>query len=404
MQNSRNHFNPDSVVVVKTGGATVKIALGIVGIIAVIIIAFLYRAEFGLIMMGAGVVATWRGLVWVNQTRLASANRKRLEAAQIALAEQRVEQERNKAAALAFAGMFHQTNVGVFRLTETGIAYYPATATERNRQAQLPAVCGVRDEAQRPVDFYRVMTDPKAAYAILAAQRVGKSYTAMHLTDALPGINLVIGVKMEKGEWPNCRQYIGFEAAGYALQMLVEEVRSRHRTGIREPRINVILDDWINQAALFGDLAEQFFLHAATDMLSAGIVPYFLLQSDSKSDWGTKHGAQLKNNFTKLFLKPHRVAGEVDPTKTRGEIIFPGEKEGYPVVLPVGKPQLGPPKFHVSIPVNTQPSQRQNPEDAEFVRLVRSNVSRNEAARKAYGRDYAGNIVSRGRRALGEIE
>lgn len=40
--------------------------------------------------------------------------------------------------------------------------------------------------------------------------------------------------------------------------------------------------------------------------------------------------------------------------------------------------------------------------DAKFARLVREGVSRNDAAKIAYGRNYAGNIVARGKRALGE--
>ena len=42
-------------------------------------------------------------------------------------------------------------------------------------------------------------------------------------------------------------------------------------------------------------------------------------------------------------------------------------------------------------------------DDAEFVRLVQAGKSRRQAALEAYGRDYAGDIVSRGKRALGEI-
>lgn len=413
----RGSNNTDTTVIVRQGGTTVKIALGIVGIAAVVIIAFLYQTEFGLVMLGLGGVAVWRGIVWVNNTRLSDNNRKLLETVKVQLAQrkadllaERVAQEQQKTAAMAFAGLFHQTNVGVFRLMENGsIAYYPATVTERNRQMQLPAKAG--EAPVQPLDFYRVMTDGKAAYAVIGAQRVGKSYVAMRLTEVLPGNTLIIGVKMEDGEWPNCRQYIGLDAAEYALELLVEEVKKRHNpTGkYRTPRLNVFLDDWINLAAILGETAEEFFVHAATDMLSAGIVPYFLLQSDSKTDWGTKHGAQLKNNFTKLFLTPYREAGKIDPTKTRGRVEFPGEKESYPVNLPGGLPELGPSKYPVSLPktdrnweIVTVPEDAQ---DAEFVRLVQEeDVSRREAALKVYGRDYAGNIVSRGRRALGEIE
>ncbi len=45
----------------------------------------------------------------------------------------------------------------------------------------------------------------------------------------------------------------------------------------------------------------------------------------------------------------------------------------------------------------------ENDQDSEFKKLVEAGESKNQASLKAYGRIYAGNIVARGKRVLGEI-
>ncbi len=416
----------DSVVYIDTGQWKMKVALGSMGIIALIILAFLFRFEAGLIVLAGGVVGAWRGLVWVsNIRRINGHNLRRMEAETRSMeidtdikAEQ-LNQEREKTDEYRISKLIVETRVGVFRFAPdlvTEPAYIPASATERKLLDTGPVI----EAGPEPLDFNTTMSDPKAAYAIIGPQRVGKSYIAMHLTDYLAtrglGTNLLLGVKMEAGEWPNCNPFIGERAIGQALRAMIDTTTDRHKQKIREPRINIFLDDWINIVALVGDLAEEFFLHAATNMLSAGIVPYFLLQSDTNSDWGNKHGAQLKNNFTKLMLRATRINGIPDPAQTSGTIIFPGERTEQPVALPRGLPQLqaAAPEPPVAEPLATVAAGPgggvvATPEpaavaDAEFVRLVRDeNKSRRAAALDAYQREYAGSIVTRAKRALGEI-
>ncbi len=407
---------PDSVVYIDTGAWKVKVALGTMGIIGLVILAFIFRFEAGIIMLAAGAVTGWRGLIWVNTVRrIEGQNLRRMEAEtrQVELRTdiiaQELEQARQKTDEFRLAKLIHETRVGVFRFANVAAepVYIPASAGERRLLDAGPVI----EAGPEPLDFATIMSDPKAAYAILGPQRVGKSFIAMHLSDYLAsrglGTNLVVGVKMEAGEWPNCKQFIGEREVNQALRRLISTTNDRHQKVIREPRLNIFLDDWINIVAT-ADLAEEFFLRSATDMLTAGIVPYFILQSDSNADWGNKYGATLKNNFVKLILKPHRVNGKVIPEMTTAYTIFPGERNEHPTRLPGGLPQLGPP------PAATAPAaepliQEQEPDaaavaDAEFVERVRGGESRRAAALRAYKREYAGSIVTRAKRALGEIE
>lgn len=186
-------------------------------------------------------------------------------------------------------------------------------------------------------DFFTALSDPFQAYAIIGPQRIGKSSLAQRLAQHLARqgrICIAIGTKAEPGEWAGCRRFIGNEAVLSALDhLLLEEVR-RLSVNCKTPPLAVFLDDWINSTVLDAELCERFFIEASTRFLTAGIVPYFLLQSDSKADWGTRHGATLKNNFVHLMLSAPRVNGQLDHSQLKGEIVYPGDKERHPVRLP----------------------------------------------------------------------
>jgi len=243
---------------------------------------------------------------------------------------------------------------------------------EQARPAQLPSP---------QLDFFTALSDPLQAYAIIGPQRIGKSVLLQQLAHRLADYGqrcIVIGTKAEPHEWPGCERFIGGPSDSIvpdALLRIYSEAEERIRQNVKAPLVAVVLDDWLNTAEIWPVEAERFFVEAATRMLTAGYVPYFVLQSDSKSDWGIKHGAQLKNNFTHLFLTAPRASGRIDYNRLKCFIIYPGDKEQHQVRLPFAAAPLLPE------PVILRPGQQEQ----QIITLYEAGTSMNEIARQVYG-------------------
>jgi hypothetical protein len=364
---------------IKFTGASLKLQLTIGLFLTVIILALalLYHFEVSIILLAVGgtlagvgaigtagrALALWRG--W-HLARLDVEGRRQ----EVRLITYRADKAALEAEILAFPG-----SQRLITLPGRAVTLLDAPAVKL-----LPA--GVTAPPP-PVDFFQAMSDPHQAYAIVGAQRVGKSILAQHLAQHLTRrgvLCVVIGTKAQPGEWLGCRRYIGNERVPAALAGLLAEIQARTGASANTPRLAVFLDDWLNTVALDSGLAEAFFLEAATRILTAGIVPYFLLQSDSKTDWGTKHGAQLKNNFVHLLLSAPRENGRLNYHKLRGALVYPGEKESHPVSLPAGLPDLGEgePDFDLAAPEPTET-------ERQIIELAAAGESFNEIARQVYG-------------------
>ncbi len=183
------------------------------------------------------------------------------------------------------------------------------------------------------------------------------------------------------------------------VKRLAEDRHSNKNLSHKEhPLQPVFFDDWTAIAAELPE-AEEFILKATTLFASVNIILYFMIHLDTANAWGVhKIGAALKNNFVKLLIYPgYDEAGLIDRSRNRGYIIRPGEtiKDKMQVSLFSGTgSQLLLPDLVI---------QPQKNNDDLFVQLVTSGKSRNEASLEAYGRRYAGDLVERGKRALGEI-
>lgn len=396
----------DSQIVIQTGSWKVKVILGLGGLVTLVILAFLYRFEVGLILLALGSVGAIRLGFWAaNKHMLERLQQRQLiaqtEAIELetSLSRWRVKQEQAIAQKMAYDALFIERKAGTFVIGNVPFSFYP-TATASAQLATTPALA----LPSGSLDYFQVMSDPQQAYAIVGPQRIGKSILAQHLAQYLARAGMVcvvVGTKAQPGEWLNCKRFIGNEVVPGALQSLLAEVKRRTEQSVNTPKLAVFLDDWLNTVALDPALAEAFFLEAATRILTAGIVPYFLLQSDSKTDWGTKHGAQLKNNFVHLLLSAPRDNGRLNYNQLRGTVIYPGEKTQHTVSLPGGLPTFGDgePDLELAAPAMSPADEA----DARFKELVEGGMSRRKAALRAYDRSYAGDIVERGQRALGEI-
>lgn len=378
----------DSKITIQTGVWKVKVILGLGGLITLIILAFLYRLEIGLILLVTGAIVAIRLGFWAkNKHTLEKLQQRQLITQTRAIeldttmSQWRVEQEKAIAQKMAYDALFIERKAGTFVIGNLPYSFYPSASASKElaitQALALPAPA---------LDYFEVMSDDKQAYAVVGPQRIGKSILAQHLAQHLARsgrICLVIGTKANPGEWLHCRRFIGNEAVPGALSSVLAETTQRLQVNRTQPPLCLFLDDWLNTVALDSDLAEQFFLEAATRMLTAGIVPYFLLQSDSKADWGTKHGAQLKNNFVHLILTAPRENGRLNHDKLRGVVIYPGEKEQHAVRLPKGLPMFGDAQPDITLAQPEAPTP--NEQEQRILELHGSGASLNEIARQVYG-------------------
>lgn len=247
------------------------------------------------------------------------------------------------------------------------------------------------------IDFFSAMSDPLQAYAIIGPQRIGKSVLIQQLTAHYTRTGqqcVVIGTKAGPDEWPGCEKYIGGaddSVVPDALERIYREAEQRIGAHVNRPLTAIILDDWLNTAEIWPEIAERFFIEAATRMLTGGFVPYFILQSDSKSDWGIKHGAQLKNNFTHVMLRAPRLNGRLNHAELTAHILYPGEKERHLLRLPYSQPVIVPDIV-----------ERLTPQEGRVLEMLDAGASVTAIAKTVFGGD-GGNQLAKVREIVARL-
>lgn len=401
---------PTIVEVQKTrDGWKLKAVLGTVGIVAIVVLAFAFRIEAGLIALGLGGVTVAR-LWWVAWDSHKARKWDLLEReAKVGIVQQEFLQQQIVTQRLRKSALIHETRIGVFIFKsledDNSLTYYPLTATERQASGLIGTGDDKAEELKRP-DLLRVFTQDQGSYAILGPQRVGKTWQAMHIADEwlLRGITPVVaGVKREPGEWEGCKQIFTDDIGELEtiLRQIVLLARKRHAGEMAKNPLPVFIDDWL-WVVREVPYAEQFVGEAGTVMASAKIVVYLILQSDTRDAFGVgRYGAMLKDNFTRLYLKPIRSDdGVIIPGVASGYLIYPNEKDHQAVDLIRGTPRcvksplsLGPVELPEVEPEQAKDSGLDEAKIAEFVRLVESGQSRRSACQEVFGRAYAGNLV-----------
>jgi hypothetical protein len=266
-------------------------------------------------------------------------------------------------------------------------------------KGELPAKVLLPEPQQtiiQQLDLMTIFTQPGQSYAIIAGQQVGKTYQAMQIANYWQSQGnqpIVIGPKWDKGEWAGCKTVGGrynWDAIRFGLQTISDIARERHGDKVKSHKQHLLLpvffDDWTSIRAQV-ESADSFILEATTLYASVNIVLYFILHLDTANAWGVgKVGAALKNNFVKLFIEPgYNEQGLLNRQMNKGFLMRPGDmkKDRVPIKLFGGSAVANP--------------------DSDFVQLVRSGASRQEASVRAYQKDYAGTShVYRCKRLLGE--
>jgi hypothetical protein len=219
---------------------------------------------------------------------------------------------------------------------------------------------------------------------------------------------VVIGPKWDKGEWGGCYLIGGngdFEAVERGIALVRKLVEQRHADTTKRHKEHsiqpIFFDDWTPIVDAVHN-ARALVLEATTLYASVNVLLYFILHSDTANAWGVdRKGAALKDNFIKLVIQPvYSDNGLIIRSQTKGFIQFTGDSTERPAQLFTTPPMM------VGKPVVIPFEQCQDSEamqDRYFASLVRQGISRNKASMKAYSRPYAGNLVARGKAALGEL-
>jgi len=224
--------------------------------------------------------------------------------------------------------------------TELELLTFQAHLSRRQKAPMIKTPMIIEGQSSSKLDLLHIMTQNQNAYAIIGAQRSGKSTQAMSIAYhwLKRGVTpFVIGPKMMQGEWLGCNKTIASQPEQIARRL--NQIRltaiSRNDSGQAHNPQPIFLDDWL-WSVLNVDNARAFFEDASTILASANIICYFIMHSDNARAFSgdNKYGAMLKNNLTKLILEPiPDQSGAIIPGQSKGYIQYPNSKDKKPVDL-----------------------------------------------------------------------
>lgn len=233
----------DTTVLVKGEGWKFKAAIGLGGLAVIVILAFLYRLEVGLIVLAIGVATSARVGVWAwQQHRLAGYERRRLEAE-----VRKLEAEAIQAKARSF---FIETNTGVFVLDGIAISqFYPAVRASQPF-ADIPQLALPEPEPRLrrllDIDFIHML--------IVGATNTGKTTVANWLIeDEVPDAAIyVLDPHNKFNIWPaRVSEVIGtgrnYAAIDARLRELIGEMDRRYNSDVLcFTKILIVCDEWLS--------------------------------------------------------------------------------------------------------------------------------------------------------------
>lgn len=232
----------DSTILVRGEGWKFKAAIGLGGLAVIVVLAFLYRLEVGLIVLAIGSAVGARVWVWaIHQHKLADFERRRLEAE-----TRKIEAEAIKAKAHSF---FVETNTGVFVLDGIAISqFYPAVQASKLLADAPPLLPPPEPPVKRLLDIEFIHL------LVVGPSGSGKSTVLCHLIDNEPGNTAVVVLDPHSrfNIWPaRADKVIGdgrnYEAIDQELVNLIAQMNRRYN-GLESTsqRILVVCDEWLN--------------------------------------------------------------------------------------------------------------------------------------------------------------
>jgi hypothetical protein len=238
----------DSTIIVKSpDGWKFKAAIGIFGLAVIVILAFLYRLEVGIIVLGIGTAAGARVWIWaIGHYRASVYQWRQLEAE-----TKRLEYEADKA---RIARHFLETNSGVFHIRhdkeEVGIKqFYPAVNASR-LLADVPQLA-----LPEPAPRLRRLLDVAYIHLLIVGPSgSGKTTALCWLIDAAPPGTLIYALDphAQFGEWPSrVNEIVGngrdYQAIDAKLLDLISTLDNRYNGAEATlQKILIVADEWLS--------------------------------------------------------------------------------------------------------------------------------------------------------------
>lgn len=294
----------DSTILVKGEGWKVKAALGLGGLTTLIILAFMYRIEIGVITLAIGLTYTIRlGLSAFHYHRLAGFERRKTEAETAKL-----EYEALQAKARSY---FIETNTGVFVLDGITISqFYPALRVSQpfaDASLLLPAP-GPNGPNQPPVK--RLLDIKYEHILIVGPTRSGKTTVANHLIDAAEYDATIYALdphatqnRLKGLSWSPRAQVVGdgrdWAAIDAMLVSLLAEMNDRFRRSTIPQPVYVANDEWL---AVLKNCphAKGFFETFGSEAAKVNMHLIIATQAATVDDLGCS--ADVRDNLVELRL------------------------------------------------------------------------------------------------------
>lgn len=291
----------DSTIIVESGEWKVRVYLGLAGIVALVILAFLYRIE-------AGIVATALGLAWAGRIAFAGYHRHKLagyERRRIEAETAKMEYEAIQAKTRTY---FVEVNSGTFVLDGIAVsAFYPAVNASKLLadipQLQLPAPAELAPPLRRlvDVDFIHLL--------VVGPSGSGKSTVLCHLIDNERGDSAVIVLDPHArfNIWPGrADRVIGegrnYEAINQELTALIAQMDRRYN-GLESTgqRILIVADEWLSIRDRCA-AAEEFFNTLGSEARKVNMS--LVISSISATVDDLAVSGAIRDNLSQLTLSP----------------------------------------------------------------------------------------------------
>jgi len=239
---------------------------------------------------------------------------------------------------------------------------------------------------------------------VKGASDAGKTTVFQHVASRAGGNVTIVDPHYQPGLWPEGARIIGagrnYGEIGAYLDYVVAEMDSRYKRRAAGERdfqpMTVIIDEFMSITAEC-EGAGRVISSMIRESRKVGFRLFVGSHSELVKPLGLEGAGDVREGLLIVRLYYSQIRHERRATVDAGEGEQPCQFPPY-----YGGGNAGGPV--VAMPDLVIPPSPAAGEDAVFVRLVREEgKSRNTASQIAYGRGYAGDLVSRGKRALGEI-
>lgn len=200
-----------------------------------------------------------------------------------------------------------------------------------------------------------------------------------------------------------------YEEVEWGLRELIKLMLKRYEDigkGLAQeeshPRLSIFIDEWRAITMNLGGNAADTIKTLLTESRKAAFSVFLATHSERAKPLGLAGEYDLKDGFAvvRLVMVNSQRMATLDTGNGETPVILPGPF-GQPAQIPATLPDDAADLVERDYTAELDP---EDEADIHFVELVGSGLSKREAARRAYGRAYAGDLVDRGKRALGEID